>query len=453
MLPLTFLADDLQSLANDNLLRRRRITRWLSDGRCEVDGQCVWNFIGNDYLNLAGDPRVISAAEQALREAGVGSRASALLGGRTDWHARLERRIAQFEGTESAILFPTGMAANVGTLSALIQQDDIIFCDRFNHASLVDGCRLSGAKLRVYRHDDLAMLERELDKLAGLSSYQLGAMPLGAGLPTPPFSPSEGLHPQHQSGSSANSTRVTDRPLSLALSPEAGARGHKRRPSRIWIVTDGVFSMDGDLAPLPGLCELAEKYGAEIIVDEAHATGVFGATGRGVAEHFGVEQRIAVRTGTLSKAVGCLGGFVAGSQTLIDYLWNSARTQIYSTALPPAVCAAAEAAITILQQEPDRICELHERSQRFRAELAADGVTVMPGSIGPIVPIVLHDSHRAVILAERLETCGFLVGAIRPPTVPRGTSRLRISISLSVPVEQITNLAAAVVAEFSQASA
>lgn len=378
---LPWLSDALRHLADEGLLRRRRITRWLTNGECEVEGRVVANFIANDYLNLAGNPRVVAAAEEALRQTGVGARASALLGGRTEWHVQLEERIARFEGEEAAILFPSGMAANLGVVSALVGKDDALFCDRFNHASLVDGCRLSGARFRVYRHDDLSSLERELAK------------------------------------SSA--------------------------PSRRWIVTDGVFSMDGDLAPLPELCKLAERHQAELIVDEAHATGVFGAQGRGVSEHFGVLDRVGVRTGTLSKALGALGGFVAGPQTLIDFLWNSARSQIYSTALPPAVCAAADAALAILQAEPERIARLHARAAFFRERLSENGVNALPNCTGPIVPILIGDSFRCVDVARRLEERGFLVGAVRPPTVPRGTARLRISLSTAHDEQRLADLARA----------
>ncbi len=388
---LPWLSDELRQRADDGLLRRRRQTRWLPNGLSEIGGRTVCNFLSNDYLNLASDARVIAAAESTLHDAGVGARASALLGGRSAWHFRLERRLAEFEGEQAAILFPSGMAANVGTVSALANDQDVVFCDRFNHASLIDGCRLSGAKFRVYRHDDLETLERELMK----------------------------------------------------------AHDHSRR----WIITDGVFSMDGDLAPLPELCRLAERYGAEILVDEAHATGVFGAQGRGVAEHFGLENRIAVRIGTLSKAIGCLGGFVAGSQTLIDFLWNSARTQIYSTALPPAVCTAAERAVNILQQEPDRRTRLHHLAHFLRQRLAERGVDVLTGSTGPIIPIVVRDSARAVALADQLEQRGFLVGAIRPPTVPHGTARLRISVCTTHSEEQLADLAVAVDEECQRKSA
>ncbi len=298
------------------------------------------------------------------------------------WHERLEQAIADFEQTEAAVLFPTGFAANLGTIAALVRTDDTVFCDRLNHASLVDGCRLSGAKLRVYRHDRLDVLERELSKT------------------------------------------------------DSGARR--------WIVTDSVFSMDGDLAPLADLCDLAERYGAELIVDEAHATGVFGDNGRGVCELSGTESRVAVRIGTLSKAVGCLGGFVACSEQLRVWLWNSARTQMFSTALPPSVCAAAMASLQIIRDEPQRRQRLRSLSRQLAEPLRESGLNVPKGVAGPIVPVLLGDAQPAVDAAGRLFDAGFLVGAIRPPTVPQQTSRLRVCMSTAFEEADIDELAAAV---------
>lgn len=367
--------------------RRRRVITPLVEGWCLADGQRVRNFSGNDYLNLAQHPQVIAAAQAALAECGVGAQGSALVCGRTPWHVELESRLAEFEGADAAILFPTGMAANMGTIAALAGDEDILFCDRLNHASLIDGCRLSGAKLRVYRH-------QELDRLA-----------------------------QHL----------------------ANAHAFRRR----FIITDSVFSMDGDLAPLPALCDLANQHQADLIVDEAHATGVFGPTGRGLCEHFGVEQRVAVRIGTLSKALGALGGFVTGSNELIETLWNSARTQMFSTALPPAVCAAASAALEVLVREPERPQQLQRLCQEFRRELSAYGVEVLSPSIGPIVPILTGTPELTLHLAEKLEKRGYLVGAIRPPTVPQGTSRLRISVSLAHASEDLSQFAKVISEELS----
>jgi len=364
----SWLTDDLHGLEEDGLLRGRRCVTPLADGWCRFDGRRLLNCASNDYLGLAGDPRVVAAAKDALDEFGVGSRASALVTGRGDWHVRLEQRLARFEGREATVLFPTGYAANLGTITALAGTDDVLFCDRLNHASLIDGCRLCGAKLRVYPHRDIKTLERELKKSAG----------------------------------------------------------YRRR----MIVTDSLFSMDADYAPLKELCDLAERYDAAVIVDEAHATGVFGRLGRGIAEWLEVEDRVAVRIGTLSKGVGCLGGFVCGSESLIRWLWNKARPQIFSTALPPAVCAAATAAIDIIESEPERRERLLTVSVQFRTRLWEQlGPSVVPEGVGPIIPVLLNDPRAAVDVAERLRDRGFLVAAIRPPTVPRGTSRLRITLS------------------------
>ena len=326
---------------------------------------------------------MLDAAQRALSEGGAGATASALICGRTIWHERLEQAIADFEQTDAAVLFPTGFAANLGTIAALVTNDDVVFCDRLNHASLVDGCGLSGAKLRVYRHDRLDVLERELSKA------------------------------------------------------ESDARQ--------WIVTDSVFSMDGDIAPLAELCGLADRFGADLIVDEAHATGVFGDKGRGVCELSGTESRVAVRVGTLSKAVGCLGGFVACSESLRDWLWNSARTQMFSTALPPSVCAAATASLQVIRDEPQRRKRLHSLSRQLVEQLKQSGLSIPAGIAGPIIPVLLGDAQATVNAASRVLDAGFLVGAVRPPTVPQQTSRLRVCVSAAFEETDIDELAAAII--------
>lgn len=376
------LSSDLEDLSRQSLLRRRRTVQASHNGWCTVDGKRLRDFASNDYLNLSRDPRLIAAAKGAMDEFGVGSRASAQIIGRTEWHARLEKDLAEFEGQEAAILFPTGYAANSGTISALVDQKDIVFCDRLNHASLIDGCRLSKARIRVYRHNDLSVLERELKK--------------------------------------------------------AGSFQHR------WIVTDGVFGMDGDLAPLVDLCELAERFAAELIVDEAHATGVYGNHGRGAAEWLGVEEKIAVRIGTLSKAIGALGGFVTGGKTLIDWLWNHARSNVYSTALPPAVCAAASMAIGIIRDEPQRRQKLLALSSMLRDLLSRSDLQIPDNCHGPIVPVIVGDSDRAIYAGEQLESRGHLVAVIRPPTVPTETARLRISLTSAHTETDVEQLARAV---------
>lgn len=362
-----WIEDDLQKLRKAGLFRSRRTFKPLPDGRCLLEGQELVNLSSNDYLNLAHDPRLISLATTALREMGVGSRASALVSGRTEWHARLEQRLADFEGTDAAILFPSGYAANLGVVSAIAREGDTIYCDRLNHASLVDGSRLAGAKFRVYRHDHLGKLKRELDKTTG--------------------------------------------------------------DGKTIIVTDSIFSMDGIRAPLGELCDLAEQYQACLVIDEAHATGVWGATGRGLAEELNVESRVTIRVGTLSKGLGTMGGFVAGSNSLIEWLWNRVRTQIYSTALPPAICAAACESLNIITAEPERRQQLHAQSEFLRQELVNRSLLADNTSSGPIIPVILKDPERTMSIAADLQAAGFLVGAIRPPTVPQGTSRLRISVT------------------------
>ena len=362
-----WIQDELSDLKRCGLLRQRSLVRSLPDGWCEVAGRRLRDFASNDYLHLAHDPRLRESAHAAISHAGIGARASALVTGRTPWHARLENEIAEFEDAQSAVLFPTGFAANLGTIPALVGTDDIVFSDRLNHASLLDGGRLSGARLRVFRHERLATLERELEKSGGV----------------------------------------------------------RRR----LITTDAVFSMDGDLAPLREICDLAEAHDAMLLVDEAHATGLFGDRGRGLCEQMGVEDRVTVRIGTLSKALGCLGGFVAGTEKLTDWIWNRARTQFFSTALPPAICAAAATAIEIVKQEPWRRQTLLTRSRQLRQMMCDAGLRILGNAAAPIIPVLVDDANTALAASRQLAERGFLVPAIRPPTVPRDMSRLRISLS------------------------
>lgn len=374
----SWMTDELAALGRQGLRRERQTVLRRPGGWCELGGRAFHDFASNDYLGLSHDPRVVAAARSAAAECGAGAGSSPLVVGRSPWHERLESRLAQFEGTEGAILFPTGFAANLGTIASLVGREDAVFSDRLNHASLIDGCRLSGAAILIYDHDHLDELD---DKLA-----------------------------KH------------------------------RTARRKLIVTDGVFSMEGVVAPLAALCEIAKRRDAEILIDEAHATGVFGERGRGVAEHLGVESEIAFRVGTLSKAIGSLGGFVAGSRLLIDWLWNRARTQIYSTAAPPAACAAACAALDVIDAEPERRAWLWDRSRALRAGIARLGLETVECGAGPIVPVILRDPELAVTVARRLEELGFLVGAIRPPSVPAGTSRLRISVSAAHESVDISHL-------------
>ena len=380
--PLAWLNSELADLESRHLLRRRRQFESLPGGWCLAAGRRLRNFAGNDYLGLSHDPRLKAAAERALSESGSGAGARALVSGRSQWLVQLEEQLIEFEGCGAALVFPTGYAANLGTIAALADSEDVIYCDRFNHASLVDGCRLAGAKFRVYRHDALDKLDESL----------------------------------------------------------ASASPFRRR----FIVTDTVFSMEGDVAPLGVLVEIADRRDAILIVDEAHGTGVWGESGRGACEALGIADRVPVRIGTLSKAVGSLGGFVAGDQSLIDWLWNCGRTQIYSTALPPAVCAAAAEGLRIIAAEPQRRAALWRNCDLFRQMLQDVGLEPHRAASGPIVPLVLADAELAVEIAGRLEERGFLVGGIRPPTVPQGTSRLRITLSAVHDEESLVELVAAI---------
>lgn len=351
-------------------LRRRLIER---EGpqrgeRIVVDGRELLNFGSNDYLGLAGDPRIIEAARRTLDVAGFGAGASPLVTGRGAIHAQLEERLARFEHAEAALLFPSGFAANVGTIAALVGPGDAIFSDAKNHASIIDGCRLSGARVAVYRHADAAHLAELLTNDA-----------------------------------SAGSTRRL-------------------------IVTDSLFSMDGDLAPLREIAALAEQYGAMLLVDEAHATGVFGAEGRGGCEAAGIDASRVIRIGTLSKALGASGGFVVGSQPLIDWLANRARPYVFSTASPEVIAAAGLAALDIVEQEPERRRDLLARASHLRKQLRAAGYN-LGTSESQIVPIVVGDADRAVEASKKLREAGMFVPAIRPPSVPQGESLLRISLT------------------------
>jgi 8-amino-7-oxononanoate synthase len=334
--------------------------------RVIINGRQLVNFGANDYLGLAGDPRLADAVKNAAASGGWGSGASPLVSGWSSLHAELERRLATFEGTDSALLFPTGFAANMGTVPALVDRNDVIFSDAKNHASIIDGCRLSRARVEVYPHGDVDALRRGL-------------------VATQSF------------------------------------------PRRL-IVTDALFSMDGDLAPLPELAALADQFGAMLMVDEAHATGVFGQHGRGISESLGVEGGVHIRVGTLSKALGGVGGFVAGSHPLIDWLANRARCYVFSTALPAAAAAAALVALDIVRDEPQRRSTLLARAERLREQLVRCGWSVGRSS-SHIIPLVVGDAERTMHLSSTLCERGFFVPGIRPPTVPHGESLLRISVS------------------------
>ena len=363
---------------DDRGLRRKLAARvGVQSTRIVLDGRGLVNFGSNDYLNLAADPRLIRAAVEAVSQEGFGSGASPLISGHGQTHQLLEERVARFEGTEAALVFSSGFAANSGTIAALVSSGHVVFTDRKNHASLLDGCRLSRADVKVYPHGDLGRLDNLL-------------------------------------------------------------RRHADRERRL-IVTDSLFSMDGDLAPLGELTDLAQRHHAMLMIDEAHATGVFGENGRGVAEYLNVEDRVDVKVGTLSKALGSVGGYVAGSRSLIDWLTNRARPYVFSTAGPAAASAAALVALDVVRDEPHRRQELLARAAQFRETLSSRGFEIGK-SASQIIPITVGDSRRAVELSARLATAGLFVPAVRPPTVPEGEACLRVSLTYGHTEEMIGSL-------------
>ena len=387
--PLSWLDDALADLDARSL--RRNLTERHGPQRgdhIEIDGQLLVNFGSNDYLGLASDPTIIDAVRSALDNYGWGSGASPLVTGRSNLHAELERQLAEFEGAEAALLFPSGYAANVGTIGALAGNADVIFSDQLNHASIIDGCRLSGAKVLKYRH-------RDIDHLSDLLSQ-------------------------------------------IADSRRWSFLNYRRR----LIVTDSLFSMTGELAPLPQIADLANLHGAMLLVDEAHATGVFGPDGRGVCQHYGIERDVHARVGTLSKALGGLGGFVAGSKNLIDWLANRARTYVFSTAPPAAFAAAGLAALELVDKEPKRREAVLANARMLRGQLQEAGIAV-DTSESQIIPVVLGNPNRTLAAAAELRQRGFFVPAIRPPSVPVGQSLLRISLTYLNTEEQITALVGA----------
>ncbi len=377
---LRWIDEALAESDRQSLRRRRGVRLGRQSAKIVLDGRVLIHFGSNDYLGLAADRRLTEAVEKSLSEQGWGAGASPLIAGYTELHRRMEERLARFEGTESVLAFPSGFAANSGSAAALVGAGDVVFADKKNHASLFDGCRLSRADVRVYSHNDFCELEKLLDR---------------------------------------------------------GGNYKKRL-----IVTDSLFSMDGDFAPLVELADLADRFDAMLFVDEAHATGVYGKHGRGLAESLGLEDRVAVRVGTMSKALGCVGGFVAGSHKLIDWLVQSARSYVFSTAMPAALCAAVIAALDIVEQEPQRRETLLVRATAFRESLKEQGWNV-GASQSQIIPLIVGSPDRALELSKKLREQGFFVPAVRPPTVPEGESLLRISLTYSHDEEMLAALLAA----------
>lgn len=371
------LAAVLQQKTDDGLYRHRRTLGSAQGSHVVVNGRELLNFCSNDYLGLANHPDVVAAFQQAAARYGVGSGASHLVCGHSVEHEALEQELAAFTGRERALLFSTGYMANTGIVQALVGRGDAVFEDRLNHASLIDGGLSSGAQFQRYRHNDVAHLAELLEKSSAEKKL---------------------------------------------------------------IVTDGVFSMDGDVAPLPELAALARSHDAWLMVDDAHGVGVLGGQGGGVAEHFSLTARdVPVLMGTLGKGAGSFGAFVAGDAVLIDYLINTARPYIYTTALPPAVAAASRASLAIIRNGDALREKLRGLIRHFREGAIGLGLELMPSET-PIQPLLLGSNERALAWSATLEAKGCLAGAIRPPTVPVGQARLRITLTAAHALADVDHL-------------
>ena len=380
------LAARLAGLEAEGLRRALRAVERRGGAEVVVDGREAVDFSSNDYLGLAADPRIAEAGARALRDHGTGAGAARLISGTHPLHAALERALADLKRTEAALLFPTGYAANTGAIPALVGRGDAVYSDALNHASLIDGCRLSRADSRIFPHRDLGALDAML---------------------------------RHDAG----------------------------RFARRMIVVDSVFSMDGDLFPLDALAEVAARHGAWTYVDDAHGTGILGAEGRGAAEHWGVEGRMDVVMGTLGKALGTAGAVVAGSARLREWLLNRARAFVFTTGTPPAFAAAALEALRVAREEGWRRDRLRENARRLRAGIRAMGHDAPGDDASPIVPLLLGDAGETVRVGDALRRRGFLVGAVRPPTVPAGGSRLRMTATAAHTPAHVDGLLAALRAE------
>ncbi|MGO8719545.1 MAG: glycine C-acetyltransferase [Acidobacteriaceae bacterium] len=335
---------------------------------CTYDGKRVINLASNNYLGLTAHPKLRDAAIEATRKYGVGSGAVRTIAGTMRIHMELEEKIARFKNVEACVVFQSGFTANAGTVSSILGKDDFIISDELNHASIIDGARLSRAKVKVFRHRDTAHAEELLQEV-------------------------------------------------------------QKEPGHKLLITDGVFSMDGDIGPVDKLCDLADKYGAIMMVDDAHASGVLGRNGRGSVDHFHCDGRVDVQVGTLSKAIGALGGYVCGSRDLIDYLYHRARPFLFSTSHPPSVAATCIAAFDILENEPERIERLWANTRYFKRELAAAGFNIggvnTPASETPITPIILGEGRVAMEFSRKLFEAGVMATGIAFPTVPEGKARIR----------------------------
>ncbi|MEK6223688.1 MAG: 8-amino-7-oxononanoate synthase [Thermodesulfobacteriales bacterium] len=372
---LEWIKEELKQIHDKQLFRILTELETGQSPEVTISGKSYVLLGSNSYLGLSVDPKVVESARLALEKYGTGSGGSRLVSGSFDLHRMLEERIARFKNTESSILFSSGYLANIGTISALVGSDDIIYSDELNHASIIDGARLSRSTVRIYKHLDLNHLQELIES-------------------------------------------------------------DKNTKCRKLIVTDTVFSMDGDLVPLPELVGISEKYGCILMIDEAHATGVLGKRGSGATEHFGVEDRVPVVMGTLSKAVGSLGGYIAGSKELIDFIRNRVRSYIFDTSLPPASLAASITAIDIIENEPERREHLWNMVNKFKTGIEDFGLRVLP-SHSAIIPVLIGDAEPALNFAKMLRENGVFTPAVRPPSVPHGMCRIRVTIMATHTQEHI----------------
>jgi glycine C-acetyltransferase len=377
---LSYLTDELNQLKQKGTYFKLRVLEDEQAPECTFDGKKVINLASNNYLGLTTHPKLREAALAATKKYGVGSGAVRTIAGTMKIHMELEEKIARFKNVEACVVFQSGFTANAGTVSAILGKEDFIISDELNHASIIDGCKLSRAKILVFRHKDVAHAEEQLASV-------------------------------------------------------------KDQPGRKLLISDGVFSMDGDIGPLPGLCDAAEQYGAIMMVDDAHSSGVLGRNGRGTIDHFNVHGRVDIQVGTLSKAIGALGGYVCGSRDLIDYLYHRARPFLFSTSHPPSVAATCIAAFDVLEQEPELIDKLWENTRYFKKELGGLGFNIggknSPASETPITPIIIGDGKATMEFSREIFKEGVMGTGIAFPTVPEGKARVRTIVTATHTREEL----------------
>jgi len=379
---LAYLAEQMNDLKQKGTHFKLRVLDEAQSPECVFDGKRVINLASNNYLGLTTHPKLREAALAAIHKYGVGSGAVRTVSGTMSIHMELEEKIARFKKVEAAVVFQSGFTANAGTVSAILGKSDFIISDELNHASIIDGARLSRATIKVFRHKDLGHAEELLKEVAGEPGHKL-------------------------------------------------------------VITDGVFSMDGDIGPLPGLCDLAEKYGAIMMVDDAHSSGVLGRNGRGTIDHFDVHGRVDIQVGTLSKAIGALGGYVCGSRDLIDFLYHRARPFLFSTSHPPSVAATCIAAFDVLEQEPELMEKLWDNTRFFKKELGNLGFDIggkkTPVSETPITPIIIGEGRLAMEFSRELFQKGVFTPGIAFPTVAEGKARLRTIMTATHTKDQLSH--------------